>query len=152
MILGTGKKGWKRGINLIEFLISILILSLFLIPTFILIQRYNQNLLLSSTAERVIEGLNLAREYALNEKKNFYVTFDEKGYKILRENKEIIGKKFKFPDGVVIKEKSGKINPLIFRPDGTTNSAGYIIFQTEKGNKRIKVKIMNLTGKVIIEK
>ena len=145
----VGRRNLKRGINLIEFLIVILILSFFSIPTIVLIQKYNQNLLLSSTAERIVEGLKLAREYALNEKKNFYVIFDEEGYKILRENKEMIEKRFKFPDGIILKEK---INPLIFKPDGTTNLAGHLILQTERGNKRIKVKIMNLTGKAIVEK
>ncbi|MFN4227151.1 MAG: Tfp pilus assembly protein FimT/FimU [Candidatus Ratteibacteria bacterium] len=141
----------NKGITFIEILIVIFIFLLFLIPTTIFIQKYHQQYLLNSTCAKIIEGINFARESAINERCNFSVVFDERSFKILKNEKLPVWKEIKFPENIKIKEKSQGMDILIFLPDGTAQKAGYIILTDEISKKEKKIKIHNITGKCIIE-
>lgn len=140
----------KKGISLLEILIVIFIFSLFLIPTTIFIQRYHQAYLLNMAVNQILEGINMAREYAINERTNFTVLFNERSFRILKEEK-IIWKEIKLPEYIKIKEKTDGFDPLIFLPDGTSKQAGHLILMEEKTKKEKKIKIHNITGKCIVE-
>ncbi len=141
----------KKGITLFEILIVIFIFLLFLIQTTIFIQRYHQQYLLNSTCEKIMEGINFARESAINERCNFSIIFNEKSFKILKEEKIPVWKEIKFPENVKIKSKTEGMDPLIFLPDGTARQAGYVILIEENSKKTKKIKIHNITGKCLIE-
>ncbi|MCM8818913.1 MAG: prepilin-type N-terminal cleavage/methylation domain-containing protein [Candidatus Omnitrophica bacterium] len=141
----------KKGITFIEILISIFILTIFLIPVTIFIQKYHQSYLLNSTIAKIVEGINLAREYAINERINFSVIFGEKSFKILKEDKILVWKEIRFPDSVRVKEKTEGLDPLIFLPDGTAKEAGHIIIMDEITKKEKKIKVNNITGRCVIE-
>lgn len=141
----------KEGITFIEILISLFIFTVFLIPVTIFIQRYHQSYLLNATVAKVVEGINLTREYAINERCNFSVVFEERSFKILKEDKVLVWKEIKFPDNIKVKEKTKGLEPLIFLPDGTAKEAGHIVIIDEITKKEKKIKINNITGKCIIE-
>ncbi|MCM8766737.1 MAG: hypothetical protein NC901_01570 [Candidatus Omnitrophica bacterium] len=141
----------KKGITFFEILIVIFIFLLFLIPTTIFIQRYHQQYLLNSTCEKIMEGINFARESAINERCNFSIIFNEKSFKIFKEEKIPVWKEIKFPENVKIKSKTEGMDPLIFLPDGTARQAGYVILIEENSKKTKKIKIHNITGKCLIE-
>lgn len=141
----------KKGITFLEILVVLFIFSLFLIPVTIFIQKYHQSYILNSTVAKVIEGINLARECAINERSNFYVVFEKSGFKILKEEKISVWKEIKFPESIKIKEKTKGLDPLIFLPDGTAKEAGHIIFFDEISKRDKKIKVNNITGKCIIE-
>ena len=69
------KKGLKKGFSMPELLTALLVFSLLLLPTAAYFNRYNRALLLDSTAKKIVETVWLAREYAENERKEFYVVF-----------------------------------------------------------------------------
>ncbi len=141
----------KEGLTLLEILIVSFIFSLFLLIACIFIQKYHREYLLTSSCEKIIEGINFARESAINERCNFLIVFDEKSFKILKEGNEIIWKEIKFPDYVKIKEKTIGLDPLIFLPDGTAKEAGHLIVIDEITRKEKKIKIHNITGKCVLE-
>lgn len=140
----------KKGIIFLEILIVIFIFSIFLIPTTIFIQKYHQAYLLNIAVSQIIEGINMAREYAINERNNFSVIFGEKSFKILKGD-NLVWKEIKLPEYVKIKEKTEGFDPLVFLPDGTSKQAGHLILIQEKIKKEKKIKIHNITGKCIIE-
>lgn len=141
----------KKGITFLEILIVLFIFLLFLIPVVIFIQKYHQQYLLNSACAEIVEGINLAREYAINERCNFSVIFNERSFKILKEEKIPVWKEIKLPENVKIKEKTEGMDPLIFLPDGTTKQAGHLVLIEEISKKEKKIKIHNITGKCIIE-
>jgi len=141
----------KEGFTILEILIVIFIFSLFLIPVSIFVQKYHREYLLSSSCEKIIEGINFARESAINERCNFSIIFDERSFKILKEGNKIVWKEIKFPDYVKIKEKTEGLDPLIFLPDGTAKEAGHLIIMDEITKKEKKIKIHNVTGKCVLE-
>ncbi|MCM8785309.1 MAG: hypothetical protein NC827_04915 [Candidatus Omnitrophica bacterium] len=142
----------KKGITFIEILIVVFIFLLLLIPITIFIQKYHQQYLLNSTCEKIMEGLNFARESAINERCNFSVVFNERSFKILKDEKIPVWKEIKFSENIRVKEKTEGMDPLIFLPDGTSRQAGYIILIDEITKKEKKIKIHNITGKCLIEK
>ena len=141
----------KEGFTILEILIVIFIFSIFLIPVTIFIQKYHREYLLTSSYEKIIEGLNFARESAIIERCNFSVVFNERGFKILKEEDKIVWKEIKLPDYVKIKEKTEGLNPLVFLPDGTTKEAGHLIILDEITKKEKRIKIHNITGKCVLE-
>jgi prepilin-type N-terminal cleavage/methylation domain-containing protein len=141
----------KRGFTVLEILIALFIFSIFLIPITIFIQKYQRGYFLQSSCEKIIEGVNFARESAINERCDFSVIFNERSFKILKEGNKIVWKEIKFPDYVKIKEKTKGVDPLIFLPDGTAKEAGYIVIMDEITKKEKKIKIHNVTGKCILE-
>ncbi len=141
----------KKGLTFLEILVSVFIFSIFLIPVTIFIQKYHQEYLLNSSIAQIIDGINLAREFAINERCNFSVVFEERGFKIFKEEQTLIWKEIKLPDNVKIKEKTKGLDPLIFLPDGTAKEAGHIILFDEISKKEKKIKIHNITGKCVVE-
>jgi len=141
----------KKGLTFLEILVSVFIFSIFLIPVTILIQKYHLAYLLNSSIAQIIDGINLAREHAINERCNFSVVFEERGFKIFKEEQTLIWKEIKLPDNVKIKEKTKGLDPLIFLPDGTAKEAGHIILFDEISKKEKKIKIHNITGKCVVE-
>lgn len=146
----------KKGLTLLEILIVLFIFSIFLIPITIFIQKYHQAYLLNSSCAQIIEGINFARESAINERCNFSIIFSEKSFKILKESEKeneniLIWKEIKLPENIKIKEKTEGMDPLIFLPDGTAKEAGYVILIDEISKREKKIKIQNITGKCVIE-
>ncbi|MGB9677587.1 MAG: hypothetical protein ACPLZ9_03115 [Candidatus Ratteibacteria bacterium] len=142
---------WKKGITFLEILIVLFVFLLFLIPVTIFIQKYHQQYILNSTCAEIIEGINFAREYAINERCSFTVIFNEDSFMILKEGNIPVWKEMKLPENVKIKEKTDGMDPLIFLPDGTSKQAGHIILFEEISKKGKKIKINNITGKCITE-
>ena len=141
----------KEGITFIEILIVIFVFLLFLIPVTTLIQKYHQQYLLNTACAEIVEGINLAREYAINERCNFSVIFNERSFRILKEGNVLVWKEIKMPENIKIKEKTEGMDPLIFFPDGTAKQAGHIVLVEEISKKEKKIKVHNITGKCIIE-
>lgn len=141
----------EDGLTFLEILIVIFIFSLFLIPVTIFIQKYHSSYLLNSAITKIIEGINLARECAINERKNFSIVFEKDNFKIMKENNAILFKEIKLPDNILIEEKSEGFSPLVLLPDGTTKEAGYLILFDKITKKKKKLKIHNITGKCIVE-
>jgi len=141
----------RKGLTFLEVLISIFIFLIFLIPVTIFIQKYHQSYLLNSSVAKIIDGVNLAREYAINERCVFSIIFEERSFKILKENRTLIFKEIKLPENIIVKEKTKGLDPLIFLPDGTAKEAGYIILFDEISKKEKKIKVHNITGKCIVE-
>lgn len=141
----------KKGITLLEVLIVLFIFSLFLIPVTIFISKYHQAYLLDSTCSKIVEGINFARESAINERCIYTIVFNENSFKILKENKTLVLKEIKFPENIKVKEKTEGMEPLIFLPDGTLKEAGHLILIDEISKREKKIKTHNITGKCIIE-
>lgn len=154
-ILTTGNsEGFndKKGISLLEFLVVIFIFSLFLIPTMAFFQRRQQTLLLESAAKCITSTLQLARNYALHERKTIKVIFKENTFSIYAENgKDLIGKENKLPLHIVMKEKTNGFDPVVFSPDGTAKQAGHLILLEENSKREKKIILYNITGKCIVE-
>ncbi|MCX7916725.1 MAG: GspH/FimT family protein [bacterium] len=141
----------KKGITFLEILIVLFISLLFFIPITIFIQKYHRSYLLNTSCAKITEGINFARECAINERCNFFVVFEEKSFKILKEGKNIIWKEIKLPEDIIIKEKTSGMDPLIFLPDGTSSQAGHIVLIDGISKKEKKIKVYNITGKCLIE-
>lgn len=141
----------KNGLTFLEVLISVFIFSLFLLPTTIFIQKYHRSYILESTCSKIVEGLNFARECAINERENFNVVIDSKSFKILKNGNELVWKEIKLPDEIEIKEITQGINNLTFFPDGMANVAGHLILYDRITKKAKKIKVYNITGKCFIE-
>ncbi len=135
---------------MLEMLIVLLVLSLLALPTMSYFHKYHRALLLDSTAEKIVEAVGLAREYAVNERKEFYVVFSETGFAVLRENREPVGKEQRFPDHVEITGKSAGFDPVIFLPDGTSRTAGYLKIGDTVEKKELKINLYNITGRCFV--
>ncbi len=135
---------------MLELLIVLFVLSLLLLPTMAYFNRYHRAMLFDSTAEKIVEAVGLAREYAVNERKEFYVIFREEGFIVLRENREPVCKEQKFPVNVAVKRKSAGFDPAVLKPDGTAQTAGYLILGDSVDKKEIKIVLHNLTGRCFI--
>ncbi|HOL21866.1 MAG TPA: prepilin-type N-terminal cleavage/methylation domain-containing protein [bacterium] len=145
-------KWGNNGFSIIEILIVLLIFSLLMIPTTMYFLKYQRASLLESSAGQIIEIAEFARASALNERKEFCVVFDEEGFVVLREKDKPVDKKYKFPDHIKIKDKSEGFSPLVFNPDGTAKTGGYLILTDTAGKKEIKIVLHNLTGRCFIVK
>ncbi|MCX8082951.1 MAG: GspH/FimT family protein [bacterium] len=144
---------WVRyGFSVIEILIVLFIFSLLMVPTTAYFLKYQRLSLLESTAKNIVEIANFARESAVNERKEFSVIFDEYGFVVLRNNREIVDKKYRFPDHIKIKDKSLGFSPLVFNPDGTARTGGYLILEDTSGKKEVQIVLHNLTGRCFIVK
>ena len=141
----------KESFTILEILVVIFVFSIFLIPITIFIQKYHREYLLTTSCEKIIEGINFARESAINERCQFSVIFGERSFKIIKEDYKIVEKEIKFPDYVKIKEKTKGMDQLIFLPDGTAKEAGHLIIMDEITKKEKKIKIHNITGKCLLE-
>jgi len=140
----------KNGLSIIEILIVLFILALLMVPTTTYVLKYHQSALLDSAAKEIIEIANFARESAVNERKAFYIVFDEDGFVVLRENRDMVDKKHHFPEHIRIKDKSDGFSPLVFNPDGTAKTGGYLVLADTAGKKEIRIILHNLTGRCFI--
>jgi len=140
----------KKGFSVIEILIVLLIFSLLMVPTTAYFLNYQRGLLLESAAKEIVEIANFAREYAVTERKTFYVIFNEEKFVVLRENREPVDKEYKLPEHIKIKDRSEGFSPLVFNPDGTAKTGGYLILTDTAGKKEIKIVLHNLTGRCFI--
>ena len=142
----------KKGIGFLELLVVIFIFSLFLIPTMAFFHRHQQAFLLKSTAKCITSTLQLARSYAIAERKNVKVVFEGNTFSVYTEKEEkLIGKENKLPLHIVIKEKTDGFNPVIFSPDGTAKQAGHLILLEENSKEEKKIILYNITGKSIVK-
>lgn len=144
------KKVIDRGFSVLEMLVVLLILSILMLPTMAYFHRYQRALLLDSTAEKIVEAVGLAKEYAVNERKEFYVVFSDTGFTVLRENRELVGKEQRFPEHIAITEKSAGFDPAILMPDGTSQTAGYLKVADTVQKKEVKIVLHNITGRCFI--
>jgi len=140
----------EKGFSILELLIVLLVFSLLLLPTMAYFNRYHRALLLDTTAKKIVEAVGLARECAVNERKEFCVAFGEEGFSVLRENREPVAREQRFPVSVTVKEKSAGFNPAVLEPDGTARTAGYLILADAVDGKEIKIVLHNLTGRCFI--
>ena len=142
----------KNGFSVIEVLISLFILSLLMVPTTAYFLKYQRGVLLERAANEIVDIANLAREYAINERKEFYVIFNERKFVVLRENRYPVDKEYNLPEHIIIKDRSAGFSPLVFNKDGTARTGGYLILRDTAGGKEIKIVLHNLTGRCLIEK
>jgi hypothetical protein len=142
--------GNNEGFSVIELLLVLFIFSLLLLPTSAYFHRYQRALLLDSTAKKVVEAVGLAREYAVNERKEFYVIFTNTGFSVLREKKELVGKEQVFPEHIEVTGKSEGFDPAVLLPDGTSRMAGYLKLEDTVQKKEIKIVLHNITGRCFI--
>ena len=140
----------KNGFSIIEILIVLFIFTLLMVPTTTYFLKYQRSAVLESTAKEIIEIANFARESAVNERKTFYIVFDEDGFVVLRENRDMVDKKHHFPEHIRIKDKSDGFSPLVFNPDGTAKTGGYLVLADTAGKKEIRIILHNLTGRCFI--
>jgi prepilin-type N-terminal cleavage/methylation domain-containing protein len=144
------KKSFEKGFSLLELLIVLFAFALLLLPTMAYFNRYHRAILLDSTAKKIVEAAGLAREYAVNERKEFCLILSEDGFAVLRENRELVGKGQRFPDRIRVKEKSSGFDPAVFKPDGTSKNAGYLIIEDEVRKEEVKIVLHNITGRCFI--
>lgn len=144
------RKSFGKGFSVLELLMVLLVFSLLLLPTMAYFQRYHRALLLDSTAKKIVEAVGLAREYAVNERKEFYVVFNDTGFTVLRENKELVGKEQRFPDRVAVTEKSAGFDPAVLKADGTSQTAGYLKVGDTVQKKEVRIVLHNITGRCFI--
>ena len=138
------------GFSIIEVLVVLLIFSLLMVPATVYFLRYQRDCLLDSAAKEVIAIADFARESAVNERKMFSVVLDDEGFAVLREGSEQVDKKHRFPEHIEIKEKSAGFSPLVFNPDGTAKTGGFLVLRNRAGNKEVKIMAHNLTGRCFI--
>ena len=142
----------KKGLTVIELVIVLFILALFLCISLVSFHRYHKSMLLELAGKRIVESVSLAREYAVNERKVFVVDFSSGSLSVLRENREMVGKEYRFPERIVVKEKSEGFNPVIIQPDGTSKTAGFIKIADISGGRELKIVLHNITGRCFVEK
>ncbi|HNS32184.1 MAG TPA: prepilin-type N-terminal cleavage/methylation domain-containing protein [bacterium] len=142
----------KKGFSIIELAVALFIFSLFLVFSLACFQKYHKSMMLELTAKDIVEAVSLAKEYALNERKNLFVVFTGNSFSILRENRELVGKEYRFRERIEVKEKSEGFNPVILQPDGTSKMAGFMVIRDVSGGKETRIVLHNLTGRCFIEK
>ena len=135
---------------MIEILIVLFIFSLLMVPTTAYFLKYQRASLLDSEAKKIVEIANFARESAINERKEFYVVLEEDSFVVLRENRELVGKQYRLPDHIRIKEKSVGFAPLIFKPDGTARTGGYLVLEDTAGKIEARIVLHNITGRCFV--
>ncbi len=96
--------------------------------------------------------LDTARNYAITERKSFFVVFDKNSCGIYDSKKNPVGKIYKFPQFIIIEEKTAGFSPVEFLPEGSARQAGHIILKDISTEKTKKIILYNLTGKSAIEK
>jgi Tfp pilus assembly protein FimT len=143
-------KGKNAGLSVLELLVVLFIFSLLSLATAAYFHSYHRTLLLDSTVKKIVEAVGLAREYAVNERKEFYVVFSDTGFVVLRENKNLVGKQQRFPANITVTEKSAGFDPVVFLPDGTSETAGYLKVGDTVNKKEIKIVLHNITGRCFI--
>jgi len=135
-----------------EMTVFLFILSLFLLFSLTYFHKYHKSVLVELTARNIVEGVTLAREYALNERKKCTVSFTENSMSVIKENGDIVGRKYSFPERIEVKEKSEGFNPVVMQPDGTSRMAGFIILRDTSGGRETRISLHNITGRCFIEK
>lgn len=143
---------WRDGLSIIEVIIVLFVLSLLMVPLSTYFLKYQRASLLDHTAKQIIEIADFARESAINERREFYVVFDEKSFIVLRENRERVDKQYKLPDHIVIRDRSEGFSPLVFKPDGTARTGGYLILTDTAGKNEAKIVVHNITGRCFLVK
>ena len=76
----------------------------------------------------------------IDQGKNFYIL----------KNGKVVGKVYKLPQHIIIKEITSNFNPVVFFPDGTCKMAGHITFGIENGKNEKTLIIENITGKCLV--
>lgn len=148
MILETGKKG----LTIIEILVVVVILSILIGFSVFFPHKAISRINLENASKSICEVINTARNYAIAERKTFYVVFEDNSYGIYRDDGSIVGKVYKLPQFIVIKEKTDGFSPVELLPEGTAKQAGHLILQDTSTKKTRKIILYNLTGKTKIEK
>lgn len=147
-ILETG----KNGITFIEILVVVTILSIIIGFSVFYPFRSLSTTNLEIASKTICEILNTARSYAIAERKNFKVIFEDNSCGIYRNDGTLIGKVYKFPQFIVIKEKTEGFSPAEFLPEGAARQAGHLVLQDTSTKKTKKIILYNLTGKTKIQK
>jgi|LSQX01.3.fsa_nt_gb Tfp pilus assembly protein FimT len=143
----------NKGIGIVEIVISLFILSLFLLVSLTYFHKYQKDMQIKLTSQEILSIISFARNSALNERKNFVVIFDENSVVVKREGQEaIVGKQYRFRERIYVKEKSQGFNPIILQPDGTSKMAGFMVLADTSGGKEVRLVLHNLTGRCFIEK
>ncbi len=137
--------------SLIEALLVMSILFALLVPTALVYSRYRQGLLLDTTAQEVSAALQMARDYAVNERRESIVRFADDGYTVYRDGANGLGRYYAFPEHVTVGEKTGGVDPVVFLPDGSARQAGHLVLCESRTRKTRRITIHNLTGKCVLE-
>lgn len=141
----------KKGFSITEMVAVLFILSILIVLSLMSFHKYQKSMLLELTAKRIVESVSLARGYALNERKHFFVEFTQDTLTVSGEQKEIVGKEYRFPERIEVKDKSDGFNPVIMKPDGTAATGGFIKICDTSSEREIKIVMHNLTGRCFIE-
>jgi len=139
----------RSGVSFLEVIIIIFIFSILLIPTTFIILNHQKNLSLQMAANEVVEVLDYARNCAKSEREKISVKFEGKNFYILKNGK-IVGRVYKLPQHIIIKEITSNFNPVVFLPDGTCKMAGHITFGIENGKNEKTLIVENITGKCLV--
>ena len=147
MILETG----NRGITLIEICLVLVIIGMLAFFSVFFPHKAISRKNLDNSAMFVCEILNTARMYATAEHKTFQVVFENNSCGIYRDDGTLIGKIYKLPRFIVIKEKTDGFSPAEFLPQGTAKQAGHLILEDTSTKKTKTIVLYNLTGKAVIK-
>ena len=139
----------RNGFSFLEVIIVIFIFSILLIPTTFIILNHQKTLSLQMAVNEVVEVFDYARNCAKSEREKTSVKFEEKNFYILKNGK-VVGKVYKLPQHIIIKEITSNFNPVVFFPDGTCKMAGHITFGIENGKNEKTLIIENITGKCLV--
>jgi len=140
----------KDGFSFLEIIVVIFIFSILLVPTTFIILNHQKNLSLQIATNQVVEVFDYARECAKSEREKISVKFEGKNFYILK-NGEVVGKIYKLPQHIIIKEITSNFNPVVFLPDGTCKMAGRITLGIENGKNEKTLTVENITGKCLVK-
>lgn len=142
----------EKGITFIEILVVVVILSIIIGFSVFYPFKAVSTTNLEITTRTICEILNVARNYAIAERQDFKVVFEDNSCGVYSKNGTLIGKIYRFPQFIVIKEKTEGFSPVEFLPEGAAKQAGHLILEDTTTKKTKKIILYNLTGKTKIQK
>lgn len=148
MTLETGKKG----LSLIEILVAVIIMSMIIGFSVFFPFKSISATNLDIASRTICEMLHTARSYAIAERQSFKVVFEDNSCSIYKSDSSIVGKTYKLPQFIVIKEKTDGFSPVEFLPQGVAKQAGHLILEDTSTKKTRKIVLYNLTGETKIQK
>ncbi len=147
MILETGNKG----ITLIEVLVVVAIISMLVFFSVFFPHKAISRKNLDNAAKFVCEMLNNARMHAMAQHQTIQVVFENNSCGMYTNDGSLIGKIYKLPQFIIIKEKTDGFSPAEFLPQGTAKQAGHLILEDTTTKKTKTIVLYNLTGKAVIK-
>ena len=148
----TLETGDKKGITLIEILVVIIIISLIASFSVFFPHKAIRQKNLDLAIQTICEMLHTGRSYAIANHKVVSVVFENNSCGVYLDDGKLLGKVYKFPQSIVIKEKTDGFSPVEFLPEGAAKQAGHLIIEDTSTKKTRKIILYNLTGLCTVEK